>query len=124
MNNWIYLSSDEVGRADAYELGYGDGCHHPNELGDFEWEKTLVIALDHIFFDDRDEAILKANAAANRGVTVGTNLVNAAITSQGRPLAVQPLALNVPYLPLAHAEALHNQPARLGHIHGVILGVH
>src|SRR5262249_11134643 len=98
MNNWIYLSRDEVDRADAYELGYGDVCHHPNELGDFDREKTLVIALDHIVFDDRDEAMLKANAAANRGVTVGTNLVNAATTSQGRPLAVQPLALNVAHL--------------------------
>jgi hypothetical protein len=105
-------------------LGYGDVCHHPNELGDFDREKTLVIDLDHIFFDDRDEAILMANAAADRGVTVGTNLVNAASASQGRPLAVQPLALNVAHLALAHAEALFHQLAGLGHIQGVILGVH
>jgi hypothetical protein len=124
MDNWIYLSSDVVGRADAYELGYGDVCRHPNELGDFDREKTSVIAIDHIFFDDRDEAVLKANGAANRGVTLGTNLVNAACASQGRPLAVQPLALNVAHLALAHAEALFHQTAGLGHIQDVILGVH
>jgi hypothetical protein len=118
------LSNDEVGRADAYELRYGDIGRHPNEFGDFDREKTLVIAIDHIFFDDRDEAILKANAAAKRGVTVGTNLLNAANGSQGRPPAVQPLALNVAHLALAHAEALFHQTAGLGHIQGVILGVH
>jgi hypothetical protein len=65
---------------------------------------------------------MNANAAANRGVTVGTNLVNAATASQGRPLAVQPLALNVPYLALAHAEALFHQTAGLGHIQGALHG--
>lgn len=67
----IYVSSDACERARAFRLGYRNVCHHPNDVGVIEPNETLVIDFDHVLFDDRDLAVLKANEAANRRVPVG-----------------------------------------------------
>lgn len=66
-----YLSCCEVERAAAYDMGYRDICMHPREIGDMKPRGLLVIDFDHVLFNDRDDAVMKANEAANRGVLVG-----------------------------------------------------
>jgi hypothetical protein len=66
-----YVSSDACERAAAYRLGYRNVCQHPKEIGVLGRDELLVIDFDHVLFDDQDLAVLKANEAANRGVSVG-----------------------------------------------------
>ena len=67
----IYVSGDELERAFAYDVGYRDICAHPREIGVPKTTETFVIDFDHVLFDDKDAAVMKANGAANRGVLVG-----------------------------------------------------
>ena len=46
------------------------------------------------------------------------------MASQRRPLAIHSFPLDLPDLTLVNAEALADQPAGLGHVHLVVLGVH
>ena len=69
----IYVSADELERADAYRLGYRTVCWHPREIGLADVSETLVIDFDHILFDDQETAVMKASAAARRGVLVGVH---------------------------------------------------
>jgi hypothetical protein len=71
MINGTYVSGDACERALAFRLGYRSVCHHPREIGVLGPDEVLVIDLDHVLFDDRDLAIVRANEAANRGVPVG-----------------------------------------------------
>lgn len=66
-----YVSGDACERARAYQLGYRQVCHHPSKISALAPDEPLVIDFDHVQFDDRDLAVLKANEAANHGVRVG-----------------------------------------------------
>jgi hypothetical protein len=66
-----YVSGDACERAVAFRLGYRTVCHHPKEIGTLQPDEVLVIDFDRVLFDDKDLALVKANEAANRGVTVG-----------------------------------------------------
>jgi hypothetical protein len=71
MQNDIYLSSDELERSDALEYGYSTMLQHPREVRTFFAGHRLVIDLDHVLFDEKDEAVELACAAAEQGLWVG-----------------------------------------------------
>jgi hypothetical protein len=66
-----YLSSDELERSDALEYGYHTVCQHPREVCKLIAGQRLVIDLNHVLFDDQDEAVQLACAAAEQGLWVG-----------------------------------------------------
>jgi len=67
----IYVSSDELERAEADELGYRMICTHPGEISVLEANETLVMDGDHVLFGDREVAVRNANEVAREGVLVG-----------------------------------------------------
>ena len=67
----VFMSSDEVERTDAFELGYGVVCQHPREIGVLDAVKMLVMDFNQILFDDHELAIDIANKAARCGIIVG-----------------------------------------------------
>jgi hypothetical protein len=66
-----YLSSDELERAEAFEAGYRTVIQHPREVRDLVGVRRLVIDLDHVLFDDKDDAIKLAREATAWGLWVG-----------------------------------------------------
>jgi hypothetical protein len=76
MRKDVYLSGDELERAQALKLGYHTVCQHPNELGELNPGETLVIDFDHCLFDDHDQTVAKAHEAANHGSLVGIHTHN------------------------------------------------
>jgi hypothetical protein len=66
-----YISSDEMKRDEAREMGYDNVGSHPRHIGVPEVGDLLVIDFDHILFDDRIEAVQAAVEHARRGVRVG-----------------------------------------------------
>ena len=71
MRQNIYVSSDEVERKYAYDIGYRSVCTHPHEVGVPEISEAVVIDFDHVLFEDQETAIVKANEHARRGGLVG-----------------------------------------------------
>lgn len=71
-----YVSSDELGRSEAFAYGYRTICQHPREVRDLVAGQRLVIAIDYILFDDKDEAIALALAAAEQGLWVGIHTLH------------------------------------------------
>jgi hypothetical protein len=67
----IYVSGEELERADAYRLGYRTVCRHPREVGTPDVSETLVIDFGHVLFEDHESAVACVKAAAARGVPVG-----------------------------------------------------
>jgi hypothetical protein len=72
----VYMSSDEVDRADAFKVGYRAVCQHPNEVGSLESGDILVMDVNFVLFDDIALAIDVANEGADRGVLVGLHTYN------------------------------------------------
>jgi hypothetical protein len=71
-----YLSNNELERAEAFGLGYHEVYQHPREVLELVAGQRLVIDLNHVLFDDKDEAVKLARRAAGRGVWVGIHTYN------------------------------------------------
>src|SRR4051794_2773703 len=70
MISGIFISGDEIERANARALGYANIVGHPVELGGLAPGGMLVLDIDRIVFGGRDGAIEWARAAAESGVSV------------------------------------------------------
>ncbi|MBY0455760.1 MAG: hypothetical protein K2V38_00325 [Gemmataceae bacterium] len=68
-----YVSADEVGRADAFALGYDAVCQHPNEVGPLGPGDVLVLDADAVLFGDHDALAAAGVAAAHRWAAVGVH---------------------------------------------------
>jgi hypothetical protein len=61
----IYVSGDELERAEASDLGCRDVGRHPNEIDRPATDETLVMDFDHGLFEDQGEAVAKANGVSS-----------------------------------------------------------
>ena len=71
--NCTYVSSDEIEIAFAQRLDYRVVRQHVRQIPEPHPGETLVIDFDHVAFDDKEETLVVATNAANRGVLVGVH---------------------------------------------------
>jgi hypothetical protein len=84
----VYVSKDDVERADAHRFGYRAVCTHPGEIGNLDLSDILIIDFNFILFDDHECAIAKANEHALRGALVGIHTYRRAALKRHRLVAL------------------------------------